>query len=109
MVDILGRVGQLSDAAMLINLMPAQPAVLAFMTLIGACQYHLEIAVVIPWQMNMADIEFGNAPADTINEPSDAHKLDLYWGNGTRLNVIIQAILSFEEGLPQSCLVTHEL
>lgn len=44
-VDILGRAGQLSDGATLISLMPAQPSLLAFMTLIGACQYHLEVGV----------------------------------------------------------------
>ncbi|MCO5614558.1 hypothetical protein L7F22_068841 [Adiantum nelumboides] len=86
MVDILGRVGHLSDAAMLINLMPAQPPVLALMTLIGACQYHFEVGVgehaakflleldpensasyvvlsnlyaVIAWEMNLADRNFG--------------------------------------------------
>ncbi|KAH7292099.1 hypothetical protein KP509_29G051600 [Ceratopteris richardii] len=45
MVDILGRAGHLTDAARLISLMPVQPSKLAFMVLIGACQYHMEVVI----------------------------------------------------------------
>lgn len=45
MVDTLGRAGHLTNAATLINFIPVQPTILAFMALLGACQYHVEVEV----------------------------------------------------------------